>query len=41
MSNTLHTQLSAERDHFVRNLHHHNAGEGINAFMEKRPAQYR
>lgn len=39
--NTLHAQLSAERDHFVRNLHHHNAGEGINAFIEKRPAQYR
>ena len=41
VNNTLHTQLTAERDHFVRNLHHHNAGEGINAFMEKRPAQYR
>ncbi|QCB45314.1 enoyl-CoA hydratase [Hydrogenophaga sp. PAMC20947] len=41
LSNTLHAQLSAERDHFVRNLHHRNAGEGINAFMEKRPAQYR
>ncbi len=39
--NTLHAQLSAERDHFVRNLHHNNAGEGINAFMEKRPARYR
>ena len=41
LSNTLHAQLSAERDHFVRNLHHNNAGEGINAFMEKRPARYR
>lgn len=38
---SLHTQLSAERDHFVRNLHHANAGEGISAFMEKRPAKYR
>ena len=38
---TLHAQLAAERDHFVRNLHHANAGEGIAAFLEKRPAQYR
>ena len=38
---SLHAQLTAERDHFVRNLHHANAGEGIAAFMEKRPAQYR
>ena len=37
----LHTQLSAERDHFVRCLHHANGGEGIAAFLEKRPAQYR
>lgn len=37
----LHAQLDAERDHFVRNLHHANAGEGIAAFMEKRPANYR
>jgi enoyl-CoA hydratase/carnithine racemase len=34
-------QLGAERDHFVRNLHHANAGEGIAAFLEKRPATYR
>ena len=38
---SLHTQLGHERDHFVRNLHHANAGEGISAFMEKRPANYR
>lgn len=38
---TLHAQLAAERDHFVRNLHHANAGEGIAAFLEKRPASYR
>lgn len=38
---TLHEQLAAERDHFVRNLHHANAGEGIAAFLEKRPAHYR
>jgi enoyl-CoA hydratase/carnithine racemase len=37
----LHTHLAAERDHFVRNLHHTNAGEGIAAFMEKRSATYR
>ena len=37
----LHAQLAAERDHFVRNLHHPNAGEGIAAFLEKRPARYR
>lgn len=37
----LHAQLDAERDHFVRNLHHANAGEGISAFLEKRPAVYR
>jgi enoyl-CoA hydratase/carnithine racemase len=37
----LHTQLAAERDHFVRNLHHANGGEGIAAFLDKRPAQYR
>ncbi len=39
--NPLHTQLTAERDHFVRNLHHANGGEGIAAFLDKRPAQYR
>lgn len=37
----LHAQLAAERDHFVRNLHHANAGEGIDAFVNKRPARYR
>jgi len=37
----LHAQLGAERDHFVRTLHHPNAGEGITAFLEKRPASYR
>lgn len=40
MTGSLHAQLSAERDHFVRNLHHANAGEGIAAFLEKRPANY-
>lgn len=41
MAAPLHTQLAAERDHFVRNLHHENAGEGIAAFLEKRRAHYR
>ena len=40
-SASLHEQLAAERNHFVRNLHHPNAGEGIAAFMEKRAPQYR
>nr|WHW29576.1 putative enoyl-CoA hydratase [uncultured bacterium] len=41
LTETLHTQLRAEREHFVRNLHHANAGEGISAFLDKRPATYR
>ncbi|MGX5651509.1 oxepin-CoA hydrolase, alternative type [Hydrogenophaga borbori] len=40
-TNPLHTHLAAEREHFVRNLHHPNGGEGIAAFLEKRTAQYR
>ncbi|MEZ5702069.1 MAG: enoyl-CoA hydratase [Burkholderiaceae bacterium] len=40
-SASLHQHLAAERDHFVRNLHHANAGEGIQAFLEKRPPRYR
>ncbi len=40
-TSTLHTQLQTERDHFVRNLHHINGGEGIAAFLEKRPPKYR
>jgi len=38
---TLHDQLGHERDHFVQNLHHANGGEGMAAFLAKRPAQYR
>jgi enoyl-CoA hydratase/carnithine racemase len=34
-------QLDAERDAFVRNLHHPNAGEGIQAFFDKRRPNYR
>ena len=33
-------QLAAERDHFVRNLHHGNAGIGIEAFLSKQPPMY-
>ncbi|MCB4365169.1 enoyl-CoA hydratase [Hydrogenophaga taeniospiralis] len=40
MTGSLHAQLGAERDHFVRNLHHANAGEGIAAFLDKRRANY-
>ena len=40
-ANTLSQQLPAERDHFVRNLHHSNGGEGIDAFLTKRKPQYR
>ncbi len=39
--NTLSQQLASERDHFVRNLHDDNGGEGIAAFLEKRKPQYR
>lgn len=38
--NNLNTQLRLERDHFVRNLLHANAGEGIAAFLDKRTARY-
>ena len=34
-------QLRDEREHFVRNLHHPNAGEGIQAFLDQRAAHYR
>lgn len=36
----LHQQLALERDHFVRNLHHANAGIGVAAFLEKRTPRY-
>ncbi|KQO12596.1 enoyl-CoA hydratase [Acidovorax sp. Leaf76] len=32
--------LGHERDHFVKNLHHLNGGEGITAFLEKRAPRY-
>ena len=37
---SLSRQLAAERDHFVRNLHHRNAGIGIAAFLAKQPPRY-
>jgi enoyl-CoA hydratase/carnithine racemase len=33
-------QLAAERDHFVRNLHHGNAAIGIQAFLARQPPRY-
>ena len=40
-STPLSQHLNLERDHFVANLHHVNAAEGINAFLGKRPPSYR
>lgn len=39
-SATLNAQLASERDHFVRNLHHPNAGIGIAAFLNKETPRY-
>lgn len=40
-TNTFNEQLDSERNHFVRNLHHANGGEGIEAFLQKRTPRYR
>jgi len=40
-THSLHQQLRIEREHFVSNLHQPNGGEGIRAFLEKRPPHYR
>jgi enoyl-CoA hydratase/carnithine racemase len=37
---SLNAQLARERDHFVKNLHHNNAGIGIAAFLNKQTPQY-
>jgi enoyl-CoA hydratase/carnithine racemase len=37
---TLTEQLDHERDHFIRNLHHANAGIGISAFLNKTTPSY-
>jgi enoyl-CoA hydratase/carnithine racemase len=39
-SSSLSRQLASERDHFVRNLHHANAGIGIAAFLEKKKPRF-
>ena len=39
--NTLSQHLDSERNHFVRNLHHANGAEGIEAFLQKRTPHYR
>ena len=39
-ASSLHDQLARERDHFVRNLHHANAGIGIHAFLNKEKPHY-
>lgn len=40
-ASTLTGHLDMERDHFVRNLHHPNAGVGIEAFLNKERPTYR
>ncbi len=37
----LNAQLARERDHFVKNLHHANAGIGIGAFLNKQKPEYK
>lgn len=37
---SLHDQLARERDQFVKNLHHPNAGIGIAAFLNKQKPDY-
>ena len=37
---TLNAQLARERDQFVKNLHHNNAGIGIAAFLHKQKPEY-
>lgn len=39
-ANDLSTHLAAERDHFVKNLHHPNGGIGIAAFLSKQVPRY-
>lgn len=38
--NSLNQQLALERDHFVKNLHHANAGIGIAAFLAKQTPRF-
>lgn len=39
--NTITQHLAQERDHFVNNLHHANAGMGISAFLNKEKPVYK
>lgn len=39
-SHALSQHLAAERDHFVKNLHHPNGGIGITAFLDKQAPRY-
>ena len=39
-NSTLNAHLARERDHFVKNLHHANAGIGISAFLNKETPKY-
>ena len=39
-NSTLNAQLARERDHFVKNMHHANAGIGISAFLNKETPKY-
>ncbi len=39
-SASLNQQLALERDHFVKNLHHANAGIGISAFLNKEKPRF-
>jgi len=39
--NSLSKQFAAEKHHFVESLNHHDAEEGIQAFLEKRKPQYK
>ncbi|WP_353239122.1 oxepin-CoA hydrolase, alternative type [Limnohabitans sp.] len=39
-TSNLNAQLARERDHFVKNLHHANAGIGISAFLNKQKPSY-
>ena len=39
-NHSLHEHLKLERDHFVKNLHHPNAGIGIEAFLNKATPRY-
>jgi enoyl-CoA hydratase/carnithine racemase len=40
-NHSLFAHMALEKQHFVNNLHHPNAGVGIAAFLDKRPSQYK